>query len=329
MISHITVLAMEQMLGSSAANPMEMLEAARALLKVKRDPASNFHIEVAAPDVEPLTLLGGFQVKPMRRLEDIEKTDLIVVPALWRNPKPAIEAHRNTTVAWIRERYLAGSSIVAVGTGVTFLAEAGILEGKAATTHWFYLDQFEKDYPRVNLQRKHLLTQSGRIYCAASVNSAADMMIHWLGQVFGRDLSLKVEQQFSPEARKASENRVFIAELGHQHPDEAITGVQSWMQQHLAEPLCLSVLAEIAGVGPRQFGRRFVEVTGKTPTEYQQMLRCLAAKDLLQNSDLAIADIGVSVGYQDPSQFGRIFRRFTNQSPNQYRSKVRHKVFGQ
>ena len=328
-ISHITVLAIEQMLGSSASNPIEMLEAARAVLKVERNPQANFQIQVAAPAAEAVSLLGGILVRPMCTLDDIEQTDLIVIPALWRNPKAAIQQHLHTSIPWIRQQYLAGASLVAVGTGVTFVAEAGLLDGKAATTHWHYLKQFKRDYPRVNLQEKHLLTQSGRIYCAASVNSAADMMIHWLGQVFGKELGQKVEQQFSPEARNPFEARVFMADLGHQHPDEAIVQVQSWLQQNLAEKLEASKLATMAELSVRQFGRRFHQVTGKTATEYQQAIRCKAAKELLQNSDLAIADIAALVGYQDASHFGRIFRRLEGQSPNQYRSKVRHKVFQQ
>lgn len=326
-IQHVTVLLIDQMLGSSSANPMEMLEAAKARLKVRRDPRGNFKIVAGAAEIQPISLLGGLQVIPACRLEDIERTDLIVVPALWRNPANAIKAHAATTIPWLRAQYQAGASIVAVGTGVSFVAEAGILEGKAATTHWHYLDQFAHDYPLVNLQRKHLLTQSGRIYCAASVNSAADMMIHWLSLVFGRTLSQQVEQQFSPEVRNPFESKVFQAELANRHPDEVIATTQSWLQQHLSKKLDLAVLAELAGISPRQLTRRFKQVSGKTLGQYQQNLRCRAAEDLLQSTDMAIADIAQVVGYGDVSHFGRVFRSQGGQSPGEYRNKVRHKLF--
>lgn len=326
-IRHVTVLAIEQMLGSSAANPMEMLEAARARLKVRRAKNADFEIVVAAPEVKFLSLLGGFQIRPHCELAKIEYTDLIVVPALWRNPASAIRAHKDTTIPWIRRQYLSGASIVAVGTGVSFLAEAGILDGKAATTHWHYLEQFALNYPLVNIQGKHLLTQSGRIYCAASVNSAADMMIHWLGLVFDRELAQQVEQQFSPEVRNPFESKVFHGEMGNQHPDEVIANVQSWLQQNLNQLLDVTALAELAGLSPRQLSRRFKQVSGKTLGQYQQNLRCLGARDLLQNTDMAIADIAQAIGYSDNSHFGRIFQRHAGQSPVSYRNKVRHKLF--
>lgn len=326
-IEHVTILAFEQMLGSSATNPMEMLEAARARLKVSRANHTDFKIEVAAPEVKSLLLLGGFQIRPHCELSAIESTDLIVVPALWRNPANTIRNHQNSTIPWLRNQYLAGASIMAVGTGVSLVAEAGILDGKAATTHWHYLEQFAHDYPLVNLQRKHLLTQTGRIYCAASVSSAADMMIHWLGMVFGKALSLQVEQQFSPEVRTAFESGVFHSEMGIQHPDEVVASIQSWLQQNLNVMLNVQALAKQAELSPRQLSRRFKSVSGKTLGEYQQHLRCLEAKDLLKNTDMAIADIGAAIGYGDISYFGRIFNRYCGQSPKLYRNKVRHKLF--
>ncbi|MGK0405210.1 MAG: transcriptional regulator GlxA family with amidase domain [Oleispira sp.] len=326
-VRHVTILALEQMLGSSAANPMEMLEAARARLKVNRANNADFKIDIAAPEMKSLSLLGGFQVRPNCVLSEIEATDLIVVPALWRNPANTIRNHKDTTIPWLRNQYLAGASIMAVGTGVSLVAEAGILDGKAATTHWHYLEQFSREYPRVNLQTKHLLTQSGRIYCAASVSSAADMMIHWLGLVFGKDLSLQVEQQFSPEVRNTFETKVFHAEMGNQHPDEEVANVQRWLQQNLSKGLNVTALSRQAGLSTRQLSRRFKSVCGKTLGQYQQYLRCLEAKDLLKNTDMAVADIGMALGYSDISHFGRIFHRHFEQSPKAYRDKVRHKLF--
>jgi transcriptional regulator GlxA family with amidase domain len=216
---------------------------------------------------------------------------------------------------------------MAVCTVVSLVEAAGILDGKAATTHWHYLEQFAHEYPRVNLQTKHLLTQSGRIYCAASVSSAADMMVHWLGLVFGKKLALQVEQQFSPEVRTTFETKVFHAEMGNQHPDEVVANIQSGLQQNLSRGLNLTALARQAELSPRQLSRRFKAVCGKTLGKYQQHLRCIEAKDLLKNTDMAIADIGIALGYSDISHFGRIFHRHCGQSPKAYRDKVRHKLF--
>ncbi|QQD21648.1 helix-turn-helix domain-containing protein [Oceanospirillaceae bacterium ASx5O] len=326
MIKHITLLAIDQMLSSSVAIPLEMLEAARAQLRVKRDARAGFQVDVVAAELQPLTMLGGFQIRPTKTLPDIVQTDLIVVPALWRNPRRQLPALAGT-VDWLARQYRAGASIIAVGTGVCLLAESGILDGKPATTHWHYLDAFARDYPRVQLQRQHLLTQAGRIYCAASVNSGADLMVHFLGLQYGRELALKVEQQFSPEVRNPFEKKVFYAGQAQQHPDEEIALAQTWLQQNLQRPLDLAALAQAAGLSKRQFDRRFHAVTGQTPGQYLQQQRCDAARDLLQNSNLSIADIAAAVGYSDGGYFTRIFRRLAGQTPGEYRKKVRAKLF--
>ena len=326
MIRHVTLLAMGQMLSSSVAIPLEMLEATRARLRLARDPRAVFQVDVVAQQLQPLTMLGGFQIRPSKILDEVEHTDLIVVPALWRNPKPQL-AQQADTIAWLARQYRAGASIIAIGTGVCLLAEAGLLDGKPATTHWHYLDQFARDYPKVKLQRQHLLTQDGRLYCAASVNSGADLMVHFIGLQYGRELALQVEQQFSPEVRNPFEKKVFYADQAHQHPDEVIALAQTWLQQNVQKPLLLSQLAADAGLSERQFDRRFRAVTGTTPTQYLQKLCCDNARDLLQNSNLSVADIAAAVGYNDGGYFTRIFRRLAGQTPAEYRKKVRAKLF--
>ncbi|WP_430462147.1 GlxA family transcriptional regulator [Thalassolituus sp. LLYu03] len=326
MIHHITLLAIGQMLSSSVAIPLEMLEAARARLNVVKDPRARFEVAVAARELQPMTMLGGFQIRPTITPEQITKTDLIVVPALWRNPRRQLQ-QEGETIQWLARQYRQGASIIAIGTGVCLLAEAGLLDGKPATTHWHYLDQFARDYPKVQLQRQHLLTQAGRIYCAASVNSGADMMVHFIGMEYGRELALQVEQQFSPEVRNPFEKKVFYADSSHQHPDEEIALAQTWLQQNYQSPLSLASLASSAGLSERQFDRRFRAVTGKTPTAYQQQLRCDAARELLQNSNLNVADIAAAVGYNDAGYFNRVFRRLAGQTPGEYRKKVRAKLF--
>ncbi|UTW46951.1 GlxA family transcriptional regulator [Bacterioplanoides sp. SCSIO 12839] len=330
MIEKIAVLAVNQMLMSSVAIPLEMLEACRARLRLARDPAMNFTVEVISQDKQPVNALGGILMSPNAAVSDLAgdelRPDLILVPALWRAPR-AVIARNPDLIAWLARQYQAGSHIFAVGTGVCLLAEAGLLDGKPAVTHWHYLETFAQDYPRVNLQANYLLTQSDRMYCAASVNSGADMMIHILGLLFNRDLALQVEQQFSPEVRNPFEKKVFYADGRHQHGDEEIALVQTWMQHNLKEPLVLSKLAKMAGVGERQFDRRFKQVTGLAPGKYLQKIRCEQAHELLQNTNLSIADIAAAVGYLDSGYFIRIFRKHSGQTPGQLRQKVKSKLF--
>jgi len=329
MLQHVSVLAVEGMLASSITIPMEMLEAVRARLKVHQRRQPVFQMDVVSPVSGGINALGGLAIQPDASIEEVQETSLIVVPALWRNPKPQVR-ELSPVGAWISDQYQRGATIMAVGTGVCLLAEAGILDGKPATTHWHYLDQFASDYPQVNLQRRHLLTQSQRIYCAASVNSGADMVIHFISQVYGRDLALQIEQQFSPEVRNPFNKQIYShddSSAGVPHGDEDIAMAQSIIRQKLTEPLLLPELAKTAGLSVRQFHRRFRQMTGETPIAYQHSQRCNAARELLQNSNLTVAEVGASVGFSDAAYFIRVFRRLAGQTPGAYRRKVRGKLF--
>tara|TARA_R110000868_G_scaffold7132_2_gene39129 strand:- start:5458 stop:6447 length:990 start_codon:yes stop_codon:yes gene_type:complete len=326
LLQHVTVLLVDQMLTSSIAIPIEMLEAVRARLKVARQGNVSFNIETGVAEPGDISSLGGLRLCPDRTLAEIESTSLVVVPALWRNPRRVLQTHASV-IGWIAEQYRQGASVISVGTGVCLLAASGILDGKPATTHWHYQDRFTADYPQVLLQRQHLLTQAGRIYCAASVNSGADMVIHFIGQTWGREMALQIEQQFSPEVRQPFENKVYSIGEGARHADEEIALVQAWMRQYLREPFSLGLLAERAGLSERQFMRRFRQVVGVTPLVYQQTIRCQAARELLQHSNLSVADVAQETGFGDSSYFIKIFRRLQGQSPGEFRKKVRGKLF--
>lgn len=329
MLQHVSVLAVEGMLASSITIPMEMLEAVRARSRVRQRRDPGFSMEVVAPQAGPLKALGGLTIAPDTTVPEVGRTCLIVVPALWRNPEPQVR-RLAPVVRWIAEQYQRGAAIMAVGTGVCLVAESGILDGKPATTHWHYLDQFANSYPEINLQRRHLLTQSRGIYCAASVNSGADMVIHFISQMYGRDLALQIEQQFSPEVRNPFDKHVYSHDetrAGMPHADEDIAMAQSVIRQKLTEPLILPELADTAGLSVRQFHRRFRQVTGQTPIAYQHTQRCDAARELLQDSNLSVADIGASVGFADAAYFIRVFKRLAGQTPGEYRRKVRGKLF--
>ncbi|MFY9178901.1 MAG: helix-turn-helix domain-containing protein [Venatoribacter sp.] len=324
MLTSVALLALDTMLSSSVAIPLEMLEAVRARLRLKKSEQANFSVQIVAQTLAAVSMLGGFKIHPSHTFNQLDKADLIVVPALWRNPKPQLKA-QTQAIAWLKQQYQQGANIIAIGTGVCFLAEAGVLDGKPATTHWHYLEQFAKDYPRVLLKRQHLLTQAGRLFCAASVNSGADLMVHFIRLEYGQELAQKVEQQFSPEVRRAYEKRVFYA--GQSHPDESIALVQTWLQQNLTLNPSLQELAAMVSLSPRQFNRRFYQMLGQTPGNYLTQLKIEAAKELLQQSNLSITDVALAVGYQDLGYFSRVFRRLNSQSPSEFRRKVRCKLF--
>jgi transcriptional regulator GlxA family with amidase domain len=125
-----------------------------------------------------------------------------------------------------------GFNINSRGHRLLFFAEAGLLDGQVATTHWHYFDQFERDYPNVALKRQYFITQAGNIYCAASVNAVGDLTVHFIRRTYGAEIASHVERNFSHEIRRPYESTSYFDGKHIYHPDEDIVQTQTWLQDH-------------------------------------------------------------------------------------------------
>ncbi|MDC0361526.1 helix-turn-helix domain-containing protein [Halioglobus sp.] len=315
-----------QALATSITLPMEILQAASQLASVKKRGKAQVRVILASRDRKQLRLASGVVLKPDRTLAELPPLDLLLLPAIWRNPLPAVAAAAD----WqdmLREQAAQGTRICSVGTGSYLLAESGLLSGKSATTHWNYFDHFSERYPEVDLKTRHLITQSDNIYCAGSVNSIADLMVHIIEEWFGSVIARAVETQFSPEIRRSFHAASYQSEADSSHHDEAIVQAQGWLQANLKNPVSIAQLAEKMQMSPRTLNRRFKKATGITPLAYLQHLRIAGARELLRHSNLAIGDIAWQQGIQDVSYFSQLFRRHCGITPLQYRETVRGKLF--
>jgi len=207
------------------------------------------------------------------------------------------------------------------------MAEAGLLDAKPATTHWYYFDQFQKHYPRVQLKRQHFITQADTLYCAASINSLADLTVHFIQRFFNKAIASHIERHFSHEIRRAYEGVSYLENDNNNHADEDILQAQMWLQDNLSKVLNLGDVALQFGMSPRNFSRRFKAASGKTPLQFLQGNRIKTAQGLLQSSNLTIGEIAYKVGYTDVSHFSQLFKKIVLVTPNEYRTMVRAKLF--
>jgi transcriptional regulator GlxA family with amidase domain len=322
---HITILLYPRALASSIALPAEMFQAAMEIEKMQAKCRRQTIIEIAATDPNPVRLLGC-NLQPDTVWESVENTDLVILPGLWRNPLKVV--HRYPALLhWIKRQWQAGSQLCAVGSASFFLAEAGLLNGKPATTHWHHFERFARRYPDVLLQRNHLITKAGRIYCAGSVNSVADLVVQFINEMFGRNTGEAVESHFSPEVRKSYKTQMFNQEGFSPHDDEDILQAQYWLRTHFNETIYMHALAERLGLTIRSLNRRFKNACGQSPGQYLQQIRVENAKELLRSSNCSISEIADKVGYQDSGHFSSVFKQWVGRTPKQYRSQVRGKLF--
>ncbi len=320
----VAFITCDQMLLSSLTLPREMLQAAEDSSRSRRN-SSGMQVDYLSANGGPLKTSCGM-ILHTSSLDDSTLYDLIYLPALWRNPRLALEKNQ-PIMPWLQRQHTNGAIIGAAGTGVCFLAQQGLLDERPASTHWFYLDRFSQLYPNVDLKRQHLITRAGNLYCAASINALADLTVHFINHFYGGNTAAHVERHFSHEARNSFEIVTYREETNKSHHDEDIIQMQLWLHQNFFKAFRLADVAKMFGMSVRNFNRRFLSATGKSPLSYLQDLRIDEARELLKNSNLCISEVAEKVGYQDTGHFTRIFKKSNGVTPQDFKKSVRRKLF--
>tara|TARA_B100000315_G_scaffold164469_1_gene153115 strand:+ start:1536 stop:2543 length:1008 start_codon:yes stop_codon:yes gene_type:complete len=325
-MKQVTIIAILRALGSTVTIPLEMLSAANDIARARKQSDKLLRIELIGLEHGSVVLSGGLTMQCTRILDQVKDCDLIFVPGIWGNPRASVNKNR-PLVDWIRQKHRAGATICAVTTGVYFVAEAGILDGRAATTHWKFFDQFQAAYPQVKLQRKRFITSVDNIYCTGSVNAARDVMLHFIEQFYGDSIANEISRQFTHELKRSYESLLLSRDQQSTHHDEEIIKVQEWLQENYYRHIEIGAVADRFRMSVRSLNRRFKLATNTTPLQYLQDLRISHAKDLLKQSNLIISEVADRVGYQDASYFTGLFKKLNAVTPNEYRQLVRNKMF--
>ena len=186
---------------------MEMIRSAQSIARMKLSRRLSWDCFVVTSEMtgkKPIKLSSGIKVLPEYSLNSAPIPQSIFIPPIWGSPEVVIRKNR-PLIDWLIEQSNKGKEIIATGTGVCLLAEAGLLNSKIATTHWYYFDQFEKRYPKVNLKRAHFITQDENIICTGSINALVDLTLYFIEREFGKDVSQVIEQHYSHEINPYTE----------------------------------------------------------------------------------------------------------------------------
>ena len=318
----VAALAHEDILASSITLPLEILTGAAQALG--RSGPRTVETQCFSRDGGALELPSGLSIdtKPLATLEQV---DLLIVPAMWRQPLRGLRRHPEQLEV-IHHHIAAGGLTVSVGSASFLLAETGIMNGRSMTTHWQWFDLFADRYPQVNLERRQLITQSDSVFCVSSVNSVADLMVYLCGELFSPRAARHIENQFSPEIRQ----RFSPSRMGTPsdlHHDELIADAQMELMRDLRSAPAITTLASRLGVSARTLTRRFRSATGVSFSDYLQQRRLDEAQSLLRRTNLSITEVGSTVGFNDPSHFARTFREHIGVTPSGFRVAVRKKAF--
>ncbi|WP_052341572.1 GlxA family transcriptional regulator [Salinarimonas rosea] len=226
---------------------------------------------------------------------------------------------------YLRERHATGTTIASVCTGSLALAEAGLLDGLEATTHWAAAPLFRKHYPQVRLRPERVLCPAGpehRIVTSGGAASWADLALWLVARACGEGEALRLDRAFLLGDRSDGQLPFAAMMRPRRHEDVAIAAAQEWIADHYAEPHPVAGMAARSRLSERTFKRRFKAATGYAPVAYVQAIRIEEAKHLLETSALPTDAVAAQVGYEDPASFRRLFKRATGVSPARYRRRL-------
>jgi transcriptional regulator GlxA family with amidase domain len=279
--------------------------------------ANTYLLRTASIDGAPIRTTSGLHLTPDLAVSDVEAPHTLLVPGGTggRVAQPEL-------VEWLRGTGPAATRLVSVCTGAFLLAEAGLLHGRRATTHWSRTDQLARRYPDVRVEPEPIFVRDGHVYTSAGVTAGMDLALALVEDDLGRDVALGIARQLVMFLRRPGNQTQFSAQLSAQVAQrEPLREVQHWVAEHPEEDLSVDALARRAGLSPRQFARAFAEEAGISPGRYVDKVRLEAARRHLEDTPSDIGQVARACGYGTPESMRRAFLRTLGVSPAEYRRR--------
>ncbi len=275
---------------------------------------------VAAGARPSVTGAGGLTVRCDATLRDAGRADLVVVPAL--DPDVIEHLARNRAVVpWLRRAYRAGADVASACTGAFLLGEAGLLDGRTATTHWAFQGLLAARYPQLRLAPQAIVVDQGRVVTAGGATAFINLALFLVERILGPEVARAASRMFLIDPNKAAQGAYAIFSTQKAHGDEGILRAQALIEDELGRAPGVEELAREVAMSRRTFVRRFRRATGNTPRDYIQRVRIEAAKRALEAGEETIAGIARRVGYGDAVAFRKLFGRLTGLTPAAYRAR--------
>jgi transcriptional regulator GlxA family with amidase domain len=227
------------------------------------------------------------------------------------------------TLGFLRAMAKRGVRIASVCSGAFILAEAGLLDGRRATTHWQRTRQFLSQYPKVKLEPDQIFVRDGEIWSSAGISAGIDLALAMVAEDLGDEIAKKAARQLVLYHRRSGGQSQFSSLLELKAPAGRFAPLLAWAREHLDAPLTVEDMAEQAGMSSRHFARAFIAETGTTPSKAVERLRIEVARLRVQSGSEAIERVAETTGFRDPERMRRAFIRAFGQPPQSLRRAAR------
>lgn len=263
-------------------------------------------------------------IQPDRALNEEYRPDAVCVLEAAIAPDTPLDGRYPAENAWLRACHRDGVLIASACTGSLLLAEAGLLDGCAATTHWGFCDALARSYPAVEVHRDRALVAAGegqRIIMAGGGTSWQDLALYLIARLIDVEEAMRVAKVHLIDWHDIGQRPFAALSSIRGGEDAVIARCQNWVAQHYEEPAPVAAMMRLSGLGERTFKRRFANATGMAPMAYVHTLRVEEAKQMLEAGDASVEAVANEIGYEDAAFFSRLFRRRVGLTPAQYRRR--------
>jgi len=263
---------------------------------------------------------GEYTIKTNRLLQDVERTDLLIIPPTFGDVDTGIRDNAEA-IPYFRKLHLKGTRLASLCVGAFLLAETGLLNGKKCSTHWAYVSEFKEKYPEIEVEDGAVITENDNIYSSGGASSLWNLILYLVEKFSDRETAVMIAKYFALDISRDSQSQFAIFRGQRNHEDLDIQKAQDYIELKYEEKITVEDLANFVNIGRRTFERRFKEATNNTPVEYIQRVRIEAAKKFFEASRKNVSQVMYDVGYTDTKAFRDIFKKITGLTPIEYRNK--------
>ncbi|MEV6770067.1 helix-turn-helix domain-containing protein [Nocardia sp. NPDC051030] len=277
-----------------------------------------YELRMCAADPGVTRVEHGFVVDTPYGLDALEDADTVIVPGL--DPKEVTAGTVDPRlIPAVLAAHARGARMVSLCTGAFALAEAGLLDGRRATTHWRYADLMRSRYPKIEVDPAVLYVDDGDVLTSAGVSAGIDLCLHLIRTDLGADIANQVARRMVVQAHRAGGQAQYIEAPMPRSTGDGLGPLLQWATENLDQQLTVTQLARTAGLSTRTLARRFTEATGTTPLRWLHAERLTRARQLLESTDLPVERISQLCGMGTAGNLRHHFTREVGVTPMTYR----------
>lgn len=323
---HVALVALSDAVVSTLAGIYDVMNARPVLGGPGADAPGPFTVEVVGERVGPLMLASGVPFPVQRAVEEIDATDIVIVPSVLLRGGAWPTGRYPRLVAWMQRMHERGALLCSACSGLFLIAETGLFDGRDATVHFAYAREFAAVHPAVTIHPERVLVIAGRreeLVSSGASTTWHDLVLYLIARFAGATDAQAIARMYALQWHQDGLAPYISFEGRTDHGDAEILAAQRWLATHFALAHPVEEMIRRSSLAERTFKRRFGAATGLSPIAYVQRLRVEDAKRRLERTDAPVDEIGWRVGYEDGAFFRRLFKRTTGLAPGAYRRRFR------